>query len=69
MRAIASHAQHSVRHFARIRRKAGERREAGKPAGPALTEDEEITFKGGFHEDAIRMGFRGFEQQVPLEHD
>jgi Ala-tRNA(Pro) deacylase len=30
----------------------------------ALTEDEEITFNAGSHEDAIRMDFRDFEQLV-----
>jgi len=30
----------------------------------ALAEDEAITFNAGSHEDAIRMGFREFEQLV-----
>ena len=30
----------------------------------SLAEDEEITFNGGSHEDAIRMGFRDFERLV-----
>jgi len=30
----------------------------------SLAEDEEITFNAGSHEEAIRMGFRDFEQLV-----